>query len=53
MVLTQITTEAEYIAVMARIDKIFDAEAGTPEGVELDMLATLVEQYEAKAYPID
>ena len=47
-----IRTEEEYEAALARIDKIFDAEKGTPEGEELDELAGLVEFYEDKHYPI-
>jgi HTH-type transcriptional regulator/antitoxin HigA len=29
------------------------ARAGTPEGDELDVLATLIDAYEAKQYPMD
>ncbi len=47
-----IRTEEEYEAALARIDEIFDAETGTPEGEELDELADLVESYEDKHYPI-
>ena len=48
-----IKTEAEYRAVMVRIEAIFDAKRGTPKGDELDLLVTLVETYENKAFPID
>jgi len=48
-----IKTEAEHQAVLARIEAIFDAKPGTPEGDELDLLATLVDLYEEKAFPID
>jgi HTH-type transcriptional regulator/antitoxin HigA len=48
-----IKTETDYKAALARIDQIFDAKPGTPEGDELDLLATLVELYEDKAFPID
>jgi len=47
-----IKTEAEYEAVMARIEKIFQATPGTPGGDELELLAMLAEQYEDTAYPI-
>lgn len=48
-----IKTKKDYKAAMARIDEIFDAEPGTPEGDELELLTTLVELYETKAFPID
>ena len=47
-----IKTEAEYDAVMARIEEIFDATPGTPEGDELELLAMLAEQYEDSVYPV-
>lgn len=43
-----IRTEADYRAALARIDAIMDAEPGTPEGEELDVLTDLVELYEGK-----
>ena len=50
--LKSIRTEEDYEAALARIDEIFHAEVGTPEGVELDELVDLVESYEDKHYPI-
>lgn len=47
-----IRTESDYDAVLARIDTLMDAEFGTPEGDELDVLVTLVEAYEAKHYQL-
>ncbi|NCD13477.1 MAG: DNA-binding protein [Epsilonproteobacteria bacterium] len=47
-----IRTEDDYDAVLKRIDQLMNAELGTPEGDELDILVTLVEAYEAKHYPI-
>ena len=47
-----IRTEADYNATLARIDTLMNAEFGTPEGDELDVLVTLVEAYEAKHYPM-
>ena len=47
-----IKTEADHQAALARIEAIFDAKPGTPEGDELDLLSTLVEMYEEKAFPI-
>ena len=43
-----IRTEADYEAALARIDALMDAEPGTPEGEELDVLTDLVEHYEEK-----
>ena len=43
-----IRIEADYEAALARIDALMDAEPGTPEGEELDVLTDLVEHYEAK-----
>ena len=47
-----IKTEADYEAALLTIDQLMDAELGTPEGDQLDVLVTLVEAYEAKHYPI-
>ena len=43
-----IRSEADYNAALARIDTLMDAEPGTHEGEELDVLTDLVERYEAK-----
>jgi HTH-type transcriptional regulator / antitoxin HigA len=40
-----IRTEADYTAALARIDALMDAELGTPEGEELDVLTDLIELY--------
>ena len=47
-----IKTDEDYRAALKEIERIFDAELGTPEGNRLDILVTLVEAYEAKHYPI-
>lgn len=47
-----IKTEEDNRAALARIAEIFDAEPNTPEGDELDVLATLVEAFEEAHYPI-
>ncbi len=47
-----IRTEAEYEAMLARIEELMDAAAGTPEGEELDLLSLLVWNYEQVHYPI-
>ena len=48
-----IRTEADHEAALVRIAELMSAEAGTPEGDELDVLATLVEAYEQKHFPIE
>jgi HTH-type transcriptional regulator/antitoxin HigA len=47
-----IRTEAEYEAALARVDTLVDAEPGTPDGDDLNVLVTLVESYEARHWPI-
>ena len=47
-----IRSEADYEAAIARIDDLMDAQSGTPEGEELDVLTDLVELYEAKHVPM-
>lgn len=47
-----IKTEADYQFALVRVSELMDAEMNTPEGDELDILATLIESYETKHYPI-
>jgi len=39
-------------AALAEIEKLWGAPIGTPEGDKLDVLATLVETYEERRWPI-
>lgn len=48
-----IKNETDYDTALLRVDAIFDAQPGTPEGDELELLVTLIELYEEKAYPVD
>lgn len=48
-----IRTEQDYRTVLDEISGLMSAEAGTPEGDRLDVLASLVEAYEARHYPIE
>ncbi len=48
-----IKTKTDYEAALTRIEEIFHSKPRSPEGDELDLLVTLVELYEEKAYPID
>ena len=52
MEIRPIRTEVDYEAAMAEIERLFDAAPDSPEGDRLDVLATLVEAYEAQHYPI-
>jgi HTH-type transcriptional regulator / antitoxin HigA len=47
-----IRTEQHYEAALARIDQLMDAEPGSAEFDELDVLADLVELYESKHEPM-
>lgn len=44
--------EADHTAALAEIERPMDAEPGTPEGDRLDLLATLVEAYDARVIPM-
>jgi len=48
-----IRTEADYQAALREVESLMTAEFGTPEGDRLDVLATLVEAYEAKHFPME
>ena len=48
-----IKTEKEYENALARINDLIDADPGSPEGDEMELLVTLVEKYEKAKYPID
>jgi hypothetical protein len=48
-----IKTDAEHAAVLKRIEDIFDAMPGTPEGDECERLVHLVEAYEAQHHTMD
>lgn len=48
-----IRSEEDYEAALAEIERLWGAKAGTPQGDRLDVLATLVEAYEAQHDPMD
>ena len=48
-----IKTEEDHDAAVARLSELMGAKFGSPEGDELDALATLVAAYEEKHHPID
>ena len=45
-----IRTDEDYEAALAEIDRLFDADANTPDGDRLDVLVTLVRAYEDRRY---
>lgn len=47
----QIRTNDDLTAALTRIDELWGAEPGPPEGDELDILVNLVENYESKHIP--
>jgi len=47
-----IRTEADYQEALARVLVIFQAQPGGPDYDELEILATLIEVYEAQHHPI-
>lgn len=51
--LKPIRTEADYDAALAEVERLWGAKSGTPEGDRLDVLATLIDAYEAAHYPMD
>lgn len=48
-----IHSETDYLESLARVDALMDAQPGTPEGDELDILVTLVQAYEENHFLID
>jgi HTH-type transcriptional regulator/antitoxin HigA len=48
-----IRTEADYEVALAEIEKLWGAKSGTPRGDRLDVLATLIDAYEAERFPMD
>lgn len=48
-----IKTDADYRAALKEVESLMTAEPNTPEGEKLDILATLIEAYECKHFPLD
>ena len=51
--LKPIRTEADYEKALAEVERLWGARSGTPEGDRLDIMATLIDAYEAEHYPMD
>ena len=52
MTIRPIRTDADHRATLVKIEKLWGAASGTPEGDTLDVLATLVETYEERRWPL-
>jgi HTH-type transcriptional regulator/antitoxin HigA len=48
-----IRTKRDYEAALEEVEHLWGAKAGTREGDRLDVLATLIDAYEAEHYPMD
>lgn len=44
--------ETQYNAALQRADVLFDAQPGTPEGDELELLIILIKEYEDRVHPV-
>jgi len=52
MEIRPIRTEADYRAALTEVERLWNAEPGSPEGDRVEVLATLVEAYEAQHDPV-
>jgi HTH-type transcriptional regulator/antitoxin HigA len=48
-----IRTKKDYEAALAELEKLWGAKSGTAAGDRLDVLATLIDAYEAEHFPMD
>jgi len=53
MMIKPIRTETDYQQALSRVESLIDAEPNSEAFNELEVLATLVENYEMKNYAID
>ena len=53
MEIKPIKTELDYNQALERLEIIFDAKSGSPEGDELEILGILIDQYENEHFPIE
>ncbi len=52
MNISPVKNETDYRNALKRLEVIFDAPIGTPEGDEADLLGLMIDDYEKKHYPI-
>ncbi len=48
-----IKTERDHQRALTRVEELFAAKSGTPDGDELELWLLLIEQYEESAFPVD
>jgi HTH-type transcriptional regulator/antitoxin HigA len=51
--LKPIRMKADYEKALAEVERLWGAKSGTREGDRLDVLATLIDAYEAEHYPME
>jgi HTH-type transcriptional regulator/antitoxin HigA len=51
--LKPIRTKADHKKALAELEQLWGAKSGTPKGDRLDVLATLIDAFEARHYPMD
>ena len=51
--LKPIRTKADYERAISEVEHLWGSKLGTREGDRLDVLATLIDAYEAEHYPMD
>ena len=51
--LKPIRSRRDYEAAIKAVERLWGAKAGTRDGDRLDVLATLIDSYEAEHYPMD
>src|SRR5258706_3787776 len=51
--LKPIRTDADHRAALAEVVRLWGAKSKTPDGDRLDVLATLIDAYEAEHYPME
>lgn len=51
--LRPLRSTADHQSALAEVERLWGAPLGTPEGDRLDILATLIDAYEATAFPMD
>lgn len=51
--LEPIGSEADYDMALAELARLWGSKSGTPAGDRLDVLATLIDAYEAEHHPMD
>ncbi len=52
MEIRPIKTKADYRAALKEVERLWEADPGTPEGDHVEVMVTLIEAYEAEHDPI-